>query len=76
MDCALYAGGRRLHRLDDLQVAMREAEKEDGFVWIGLHDPTTEEFDALAVGFRAAGSWPSRTRSRPTSARSSSGTAT
>ncbi len=30
---------------------MREAEKEDGFVWIGLHDPTAEEFDALAVGF-------------------------
>ena len=51
VDCALYAGGRRLHRLDDLQVAMREAEKKDGFVWIGLHDPTAEEFDALAVGF-------------------------
>ncbi|WP_426593916.1 magnesium and cobalt transport protein CorA [Cellulomonas sp. McL0617] len=51
VDCALYAGGRRLHRLDDLQVAMREAEKEDGFVWIGLHDPTQEEFDALTVAF-------------------------
>jgi len=51
VDCALYAGGRRLHRLDDLRVAIREAEKEDGFVWIGLHDPTAEEFDAIAEGF-------------------------
>ena len=51
MDCALYAGGRRLHRLDDLHVAVREAEKEDGFVWIGLHDPTAEEFDAIAEAF-------------------------
>src|SRR5690349_8351669 len=30
---------------------MREAEKEDGFVWIGLHDPTHDEFAALADAF-------------------------
>ncbi len=51
VDCALYAGGRRLHRIDDLAVAVREAEKEDGFVWIGLHDPTADEFDDLADAF-------------------------
>ena len=51
VDCALYAGGQRRHRLDNLRVAMREAEKEDGFVWIGLHEPTQEEFDAIVEGF-------------------------
>ena len=51
MDCALYSDGRRRHRLDDLRVALREAEKEDGFVWIGLVEPTADEFDAIAEGF-------------------------
>jgi magnesium transporter len=30
---------------------MREAEKEGGFVWIGLVAPTADEFDAIAEGF-------------------------
>ncbi|MGY4644527.1 magnesium and cobalt transport protein CorA [Cellulomonas sp. URHB0016] len=51
VDCALYTGGVRRHRLDDLFVAVREAEKDDGFVWVGLHEPTADEFDALAAGF-------------------------
>ena len=50
-DCALYSDGQRRHRLDDLRVALREAEKDDGFVWIGLVEPTAEEFDAIAEGF-------------------------
>ena len=50
-DCALYSDGRRRHPLDDLRVALREAEKEDGFVWIGLVEPTADEFDAIAEGF-------------------------
>ena len=48
MDCALYSAGRRRHRIDDLRTALREAEKEDGFVWIGLVEPTADEFDLLA----------------------------
>ncbi len=51
VDCALYSDGRRRHRLDDLRVALREAEKNDGFVWIGLVEPTADEFDAIAEGF-------------------------
>ena len=51
MDCALYSAGRRRHRIDDLRTALREAEKEDGFVWIGLVEPTADEFDPLAEGF-------------------------
>ncbi|MBO3085327.1 magnesium and cobalt transport protein CorA [Cellulomonas fengjieae] len=50
-DCALYSDGRRRHRLDDLRVALREAEKDDGFVWIGLVEPTADEFAAIAEGF-------------------------
>jgi len=51
VDCALYSDGQRRHHLDDLRVALREAEKEDGFVWIGLVEPTADEFDAIAEGF-------------------------
>ena len=51
VDCALYSDGRRRHRLDDLRVALREAEEEGGFVWIGLVEPTADEFDAIAEGF-------------------------
>jgi len=51
VDCALYSAGRRRHRIDDVRLALREAEKEDGFVWIGLNAPTAEEFDLLAEGF-------------------------
>jgi magnesium transporter len=50
-DCALYSAGRRRHRIDDLRLALREAEKEDGFVWIGLVEPTADEFDLIAEGF-------------------------
>jgi len=51
VDCALYSAGRRRHRIDDLRTALREADKEDGFVWIGLVEPTADEFDLLAEGF-------------------------
>ncbi|QHT57417.1 magnesium and cobalt transport protein CorA [Cellulomonas sp. H30R-01] len=51
VDCALYTRGVRQHRLDDVFAAAQEAEHEDGFVWIGLVDPSADEFDALAEGF-------------------------
>ncbi|WP_421742558.1 magnesium and cobalt transport protein CorA [Cellulomonas sp.] len=51
VDCALYSAGRRRHHIDDLRLALQEAEAEDGFVWIGLVEPTAEEFDQLAKGF-------------------------
>jgi magnesium transporter len=51
VDCALYSAGRRRHRIDDLRLALREAEAEDGFVWIGLVEPTADEFDLIAEGF-------------------------
>jgi magnesium transporter len=51
VDCALYTHGVRQHRLDDVFAAAREAERENGFVWIGLVDPSADEFDALIEGF-------------------------
>ncbi|AEE47849.1 magnesium and cobalt transport protein CorA [Cellulomonas fimi] len=51
VDCALYTHGVRRHRLDDLFAAAQEAERDDGFVWVGLVDPSADEFDALAEGF-------------------------
>jgi magnesium transporter len=51
VDCAVYRDGRR-HAGD---LALREAalacHLEDHFVWIGLHEPTEEEFDSVRREF-------------------------
>lgn len=52
VDCALYTQGKRhaspLH-LDDALESCRSSD--DTFVWIGLHEPTHEEFDAVTSEF-------------------------
>ena len=52
IDCALYTRGRRrpeqLH-LDDALEACQTGD--DSFVWIGLHEPTHEEFDRVTAEF-------------------------
>lgn len=47
VDCAVYTQGRR--RPGDLAVmdALDAAAEPDSFVWIGLHEPSEEEFDAV-----------------------------
>lgn len=47
VDCAVYTDGRR--RPGDLALAdALEASKEAGsFVWIGLHEPSADEFEAV-----------------------------
>ena len=49
VDCAVYEGGER----SDVSLAeAHEAYLRDGaFVWIGLHEPTREEFDGVAGEF-------------------------
>ena len=51
VDCAVYRDGKR----DEAPLALEdafEAGREDGaFVWIGLHEPSTEEFAAVRVEF-------------------------
>ncbi len=52
VDCALYEDGARRGGIVPLDVALESAQEvEDGFVWIGLHEPTTAEFDAVAAEF-------------------------
>ena len=53
VDCAVYTKGVRrpgeLHVDDALEAARSE---DDTFVWIGLHEPTPAEFDAVAEEFQ------------------------
>src|SRR3954470_5378493 len=53
VDCAIYREGHRApEKVDDLSDALDLARTfEDGFVWIGLHEPTEEEFDSVRREF-------------------------
>ncbi|HEY7485897.1 MAG TPA: magnesium/cobalt transporter CorA [Streptosporangiaceae bacterium] len=48
MDCAIYCEGRRQDVDGDMSDALDAArEQGDCFMWIGLHEPTQEEFDLV-----------------------------
>ncbi len=52
VDCAHYKDGRRQN--DDplaIDEAAARSSDDDGFVWLGLHDPTTEELLDVAQRF-------------------------
>jgi magnesium transporter len=51
VDCAVYEDGRR--RPGELPVvrACAASQEENAFVWIGLHEPTEEEFDSVRREF-------------------------
>jgi magnesium transporter len=53
VDCAVYTKGERrpgtLHVEDALEAAR---ETDETFVWIGLHEPSEEEFDLVAAEFQ------------------------
>ena len=53
VDCAIYEDGRRRAGDVDLEHAYEASRVADGssFVWIGLREPTKEEFDAVAREF-------------------------
>jgi len=75
MDCAIYRKASADDVEGDLSDALDSArEIGDAFMWIGLHEPTTEEFDRSPASFSCT-PWRSRTRSTPISARSWSATA-
>ncbi|MGB7447721.1 MAG: magnesium and cobalt transport protein CorA [Ornithinimicrobium sp.] len=47
VDQAVYRAGRRMH-CDNLSADLRQLRRDgDGFLWIGLKDPTEEEFDQV-----------------------------
>ncbi|MEI5099668.1 magnesium/cobalt transporter CorA [Streptomyces sp. PmtG] len=52
VDCAIYQHGRRTKGPDDFSDALDEARAAgDTFVWIGLHEPTEDEFDLVTEEF-------------------------
>jgi magnesium transporter len=51
VDCAIYEEGRRRDGTMGLEHAYDERRQPGTFVWIGLHEPTAEEFDSLTREF-------------------------
>ena len=52
VDCAVYRDGRRRDESVDLATAGRIVRTSDeGFTWIGVHEPTAEEFESVAREF-------------------------
>jgi magnesium transporter len=51
VDCAVYEDGRRRDGELTVDEAGRASREEGSFVWLGLHEPTAEEFDSIARQF-------------------------
>jgi magnesium transporter len=51
VDCAVYTDGKRREGALPLEEALEAASEPDSFVWIGLHEPTHEEFEAVREEF-------------------------
>jgi magnesium transporter len=51
VDCAVYVDGRRQPKVAH-EDALSLAEESGGFVWLGLHEPSQEELDAIARRYR------------------------
>ncbi|MGW2784514.1 magnesium/cobalt transporter CorA [Streptomyces populi] len=52
VDCAIYREGRRAEGADDLSDALERCRAgKRAFVWIGLHEPTEDEFDLVTKEF-------------------------
>jgi magnesium transporter len=51
VDCAIYERGHRLEGTLPLEKAFEASRRDDAFVWIGLYEPTEDEFDAVRREF-------------------------
>ncbi len=51
VDCAVYREGQRLPGEFTPESAFKASRCEDAFVWIGLHEPTEEEFEVVRMEF-------------------------
>ena len=51
VDCAVYGKGGRLDRPKNVSGVRAEAADAGGFAWVGLVEPTAEEFDAVRREF-------------------------
>ncbi|MFD7085446.1 magnesium and cobalt transport protein CorA [Streptomyces sp. NPDC002181] len=53
VDCAMYRDGRRSPAPEDLSNALDEARASgDAFLWVGMYEPTEEEFEHVSREFR------------------------
>ncbi len=51
VDCGVYVKGRRVPSSGLPEEALRQARRGNGFVWIGIHEPTADEFAGIAKAF-------------------------
>ncbi|MDF3299870.1 magnesium/cobalt transporter CorA [Streptomyces tropicalis] len=51
VDCAVYRDGHRIEGPDDFSDALAAARRAGGFVWVGLHEPSAEEFELVTEEF-------------------------
>ncbi len=51
VDCGVYVDGRRVDVEAPLSDVLATVVASGGFVWVGLHEPTHEEFDEVAAAF-------------------------
>jgi magnesium transporter len=51
VDCAVYAGGRRLAGRPSYGAALATARRVNGFVWLGLHEPAAADLGPVARTF-------------------------
>lgn len=51
VDCGIYRAGVRDDTPFELSADQRWEHTDDGFVWIGLHEPTADEFGAASSEF-------------------------
>jgi magnesium transporter len=51
VDCAVYEHGRRQAGQMSLEDASRACHRDGAFVWLGLHEPSPDEFDAVKREF-------------------------
>ena len=51
VDCAVYVEGKRREGHLSLDAAVSAAHDQEGFVWVGLHEPTAAEFEDVALQF-------------------------
>jgi magnesium transporter len=51
VDSAIYVDGKRVMVPDSLERIYETYREKDGFAWIGLYEPTRDEFDSVAGEF-------------------------
>jgi magnesium transporter len=51
VDCAVYEAGRRRNGAPPVHEAMEACRKAGAFTWIGLYEPTEEEFESIRSEF-------------------------